>query len=350
MRHHQGVLLDLVEEAGEIEVGDDFFPRREPVEPAITLRRHIVEPRVGVEDVDHRQVVPLADREIIEIVRRGDLDRTTAGLGVGVFIGDDRDQPADERQPHRFPDQLGIARIIGMHRDRGVAEHGFGPGGRDHDKAPRLALDRIADMPQKAFGLAAVDLEVGDDRVHLRVPIDQPLVAVNQPLAIQLDEDPAHRGGQSRVHRKPLARPIRRAAEPAQLVDDRAAGLGLPLPDALDEFVAAERALVDLPLGKLVGHDDLGGDAGVIGAGLPQHVAPAQALIADQHILQGESQRMAHMQAAGHVRRRHHDRIGRFCAAGVGGERAGGFPQRVAAPLHRGGLEGFVQHRRTVPG
>ena len=141
--------------------------------------------------------MPLADREIVEIVRRGDLDRTAAGLGVGVFVGDDRDQPADERQPHRFPDQIGIARIIGMHRDRGVAEHGFGTGRRDHDKAPRLALDRIADVPQKALGLAAVDLEIGDHRVHLRVPVDQPLVAVDEPLAVQLDEDPADRGGQA---------------------------------------------------------------------------------------------------------------------------------------------------------
>ena len=35
-----------------------------------------------------------------------------------------------------------------------------------------------------------------------------------------------------------------RGAEPPQLVDDGAAGLVLPLPDALDELVAAEGAAV----------------------------------------------------------------------------------------------------------
>ena len=224
---------------------------------------------VAIEDVDQFETVPPADLEIVEIMRRRDLDRAAAHFGVGVLVGDDRNQASDQRQPHRLTDELGIARILGMDRHPGVPEHRLRAGRRDDEVTSGHALDRIADVPQRALGLAALDLQVGDHRVHLGVPIDQPLVAIDQPLAMERDKDAPHRSRQPLIHREPLTAPIRRAAEPAQLVDDGAAGFGLPFPHAFDEFLAAEIALVDLPLGELIGHDDLGGDAGVIGAGLP---------------------------------------------------------------------------------
>ena len=52
------------------------------------------------------------------------------------------------------------------------------------------------------------------------------------------------------------------------------------------------------------------------------------------------------MQAAGHVRRRHHDRVGRLAAVRVGGKGAGPLPTpRIDAPPRRG-LISLVQHRR----
>ena len=46
-------------------------------------------------------------------------------------------------------------------------------------------------------------------------------------------------------------------------------------PDALDEFLAAERAAVRLlPLHQLALDHHLRGDAGMVGAGLPEHVRP----------------------------------------------------------------------------
>ena len=198
-----------VEQPGGVEVGDHLVARREPVEPAIGLRHRVVEPGIGVEDVDQRQPVPAADLEIVEIVRRGDLDRAAAGLRVGVFVGDDRDQPADQRQPHMLADEIGIARVIRMDGDAGVAEHRLGPRRRDDDEAAGKLRDRITDVPQGALGLAAVDFEIGDHRVHLRVPVDEPLVAVDQPLAIERDKDPAHRRRETRIHRKALARASR---------------------------------------------------------------------------------------------------------------------------------------------
>ena len=50
-------------------------------------------------------------------------------------------------------------------------------------------LERIAEVPEMPFDLALLDLEVGDGGVQLGVPVDQPLVAVDQALLVERDED-----------------------------------------------------------------------------------------------------------------------------------------------------------------
>ena len=83
----------------------------------------------------------LADLEIVEVVAGRDLDRAGALFGIGIFVGDDRDQPAGQRQAHLLPDQRLVALVVGMHRHGGVAQHGFGPGGGDGDELARLSFD-----------------------------------------------------------------------------------------------------------------------------------------------------------------------------------------------------------------
>ena len=46
---------------------------------------------LDVEDIDQRQVMPLADLEVVEVVRGRDLHRARALLGIGIVVGDDRD-------------------------------------------------------------------------------------------------------------------------------------------------------------------------------------------------------------------------------------------------------------------
>ena len=181
--------------------------------------------------------------------------------------------------------------------------------------------------------------------MHLGIPVDEPLVAIDQPFAVQSHENPPHRYRQALIHREALACPIGRCAEAPQLIDDRAARLGLPLPNLLDEPFPTQRVLVDLPLGELAGDDDLGRDTGMIGAGLPQGVAPAHPLEADQDVLQREIQRVSHMQAARHVGRRHHDRVGALAAVRIGGKAAGAFPSGIVPRFDRIGAVGLVQHR-----
>ena len=183
-------------------------------------------------------------------------------------------------------------------------------------RAEGLAFDRIAQIPETAPDLDLLHLEIGNRGEQFRIPVHQPLVLVDQALAVQLDEHLHDCARKALVHRKALARPVAGGAQPLQLVDDDAAALGLPLPDPFEEFFAAHVAAARLlPLHQLPLDHHLGGDAGMVGAGLPQHVAAAHPLEAAEDVLQGVVERVAHMQRARHVRRRDHDGEGLGVAA-----------------------------------
>ena len=90
-----------------------------------------------IEHADERQVMPPPDLEVVEVVRRRDLDRAGALLRIGILVGDDRDAAADQRQDRVAADELGVALVARMHRHRGVAEHRFRPRRRDRDEGRR---------------------------------------------------------------------------------------------------------------------------------------------------------------------------------------------------------------------
>src|SRR5690606_37530493 len=139
-------------------------------------------------------------------------------------------------------------------------------------------------------------LPISDRGLELRVPVHQPLVAVDQALVVEVDEDLHHRAGEERVHRELLAAPVHRAAEAAELAGDRAAAFGLPLPDLLDEFFAGVVGALVLPLFELAFDDHLRGDAGVIGAYDPQRILAPEALVADRNVLKSVIECLADVQ------------------------------------------------------
>src|SRR6185436_10571810 len=101
-------------------------------------------------------------------------------------------------------------------------------------------LERIAEMPEAALDLDLLDLEVGDPGLELRVPVDQPLVLVDQPLLVEVDEHLADCGREAVVHGEALAGPVAARAQTAQLPGDGAAGFCLPAPHPLDELLTPE--------------------------------------------------------------------------------------------------------------
>ncbi len=134
------------------------------------------------------------------------------------------------------------------------------------------------------------------------MPVHQALGAIDQAPLVQLDEDLGHRAHHLVVRRAALAHgelfagEIRRGAEALELIHDGAAALGLPFPHALDEGVAAHGAAVHLLFGKLALDDHLGGNAGMVGARLPEHVLLQHAVEADQDVLDRVVERVPDME------------------------------------------------------
>ena len=346
--HGVDVRLHLLDQALGLQIGKHARARLHPVEAAIGLRRVVVDPGLGVEHVDDVEVVAAAHLEIVEVVGRGDLHRAGPLFGIGVFVGDDGQAAADERQQGVAADEAPITLVLGVHGDGCIAQHGLGPGGGDDDVLAWPACDGIADVPELAVPhLARLNLQIGDRGAQHRVPVDQALVAIDEALAVEGDEDLDHRPAQALVHGEALARPVGRGAQAAELAPDRAARFRLPGPDPLDERLAAEGTAVRPLLRQLALDHHLGRDPRMVHARLPERVAPGLAAIAGEHILQRVVERMPHVQAAGDVGRRHHH-APRRALAGPAGEAAALLPEIVKAALEIGRPIGLLKHRRLV--
>ena len=72
-------------------------------------------------------------------------------------------------------------------------------------------------MPQMRIALDVIDLGVGDRRLAFGIPIDQTFAAIDQPLAIERNEDFADRCGEPIVHREPRALPVGSKPQRAKL-------------------------------------------------------------------------------------------------------------------------------------
>ena len=121
-----------------------------------------------IENVDLRQVVAAADFKIVEVMRRRNLHRAGALFHIGVIIRYDRNETTDQRQHHVLANQMTIAIVGSVHRDRAVAEHRFGARRRHHDigrcilRIEGHAFERIAQMPQAALHLDLLHFKIGD--------------------------------------------------------------------------------------------------------------------------------------------------------------------------------------------
>ena len=317
-----------------------------------------------------RDAVALRHAIVVLVMRAGDLDRARTERRVGIKVGYDRDSPAmrfgADRDFAQFSNDRRVPLIVGVNRHRAIAQHRFGPGGGnrnvialfiDHDRAIGIALDvaigqaigeRVFEVPHLALHFACFHLKVGNRGLQLGVPIDQPLVAVNQASSVgvlgvvQIDEHFHHGLGEVRVHRELLAAPVHRTAEPPQLAGDGAAALGFPFPHFRDEILAGVIGALVLAGFELTLDHHLRGNSRVIGADHPQCITPTQSLVADHHVLQRVVERVADVQRTRHVGRRVDDGE-RHRIRSIRPEQPIAFPVRIPARFDSGGLERLGQ-------
>jgi hypothetical protein len=223
-----------------------------------------------------------------------------------------------------------VALVGGVDGHRGVAEHGLGPRGGHDD------VVGVADRDQLALVLAVLHLDVRQGGQAARAPVDDALGAVDQPFVEELLEHRLDGSGEPLVHGEALAVPVDAVAELAHLPEDLAAGLLLPLPDPLDERLAAQVMAGLAGLGQLAFDDVLGGDAGVVHAGQPQRLVPQHAGPAGERVLDGVVERVPDVQDTGDVRRGQDDAVRHARAARISAEVAFGHPSLVATGLDVG--------------
>jgi hypothetical protein len=231
--------------------------------------------------------------------------------------------------------------MIGVDRDRGVAEHRLRASRGDNQLLIR-AGDRIGDVPERSVGLGVLDFEIRQCRIAARAPVDEAARAIDQALFVEPHERLAHGAREPFVHREAQPIPVARTAHHLELLDDAIAVLLLPLPDAPQELLAPEIvAALGLRAGERPLHHHLRRNARVIGAGEPERVVALHAAPAREDVLDGREQRVAHVERAGDVRRRDDDGERRLRRGGVGVEIPLLQPQAVPARLDGGGIVRF---------
>ena len=341
--HLQGVVSDFFQQAKGVQIVHDFLAGIHAVQAAIGLRHFFIEGRIRSQDVDHRQVMTLAHFIVVEVMGGGNFYAAGTKIRVHIIIGDDGDVALSQRQANGLADHVLVARVFRVHGHGGIAEHGLRAGGGDHQMAGAVG-ERVAEVPHVALFFHVLHFQVGDGRVQGRVPVDQTLAAVNQTFLVQAHKHFAHCVGQAVVHGETFTGPVHAGAHAAQLASDGAAGFAFPLPDLVEKLLPAQFVAVGAFAGQFAFHHHLGGDAGMVGAHLPQGVAALHAAVAHQGVHDGVLEGVTHVQAAGDIGGRDHDAEGITLAARL--EMTGLFPVFIPGLLDAIGLVGFVHDHR----
>ncbi len=306
--HLVGIVLDLLYQAGLLEVLDDLLAASEAVHAGI-LAAMLIQRSVVVENVDALEVVLHAQVVVVDVVGGGDLQGAGAELAVHILVHDDGHHAAHAGHDDALALEPRVALVLGMDAYGGVAHDGLGTGGGHHDVAV-LALHIVAQVEQLAVAFLVDDLLVADGGEGLGVPVDHAHAAVDEPLVVEVVEYADHALVAHIVHGERGAVPVAAGAQLAELLQDDAAVLLLPFPRVLQEVLAREAPLVDAAFGKHLHDLGLGGDGGVVGARHPAGVLALHAGTAHQHILDGVVEHMAHVQHTRHVGRRNDHRVG----------------------------------------
>ena len=131
------------------------------------------------------------------------------------------------------------------------------------------------------------------------------MAAVDKPLVEELGEHAGNLRGINVIHGETLALPVAGAAQFLKLVDDDAAVLFLPVPHHIDEILAThiKTSAGRVLLGQLFFHSGLGGNAGVVGAGQPEHFLALLAGAACQNVLNCVVEYVTHVQHTRYIGR-----------------------------------------------
>ncbi len=114
-----------------LEVGEDFFTAFLGGEASISFASGGEHFAVFADDLDAFEIVTFANFEIVEIVSGGNLDGTGTVCGVGVFVGNNRDDAVGKRELEETANEILVALVIRIDGDGDITEDGLGASGGD---------------------------------------------------------------------------------------------------------------------------------------------------------------------------------------------------------------------------
>ena len=330
--HVVAVRLHLHQISARFQIGDDLLSGLVAVETLI-LSAVFVDLAVVVQNPDDFQIVAQSHFKVIGVVGRGHLNAAGAKVHLGVIVSDDGDFLIHKGKNDHLAHDVLVALVVGIDAHAGVAQHGFGSGGR-HDRLTGAVGQGVTDVPQVTGLVHILHLGVRQGGDAVGTPVDDAAALVDQTLFVQGDEDLPHGLGAALVHGEPGALPVAAGTQLLLLLHDAVAILVLPVPYTLQEFFTAKIVAGQTLLAKLLLHLDLGGDAGVIDAGNPQGVIALHPLEPDQSILQCRVHGVTHVQLTGDVGWGHDDGEGLLAFIHLGVEVAAALPHVVDLGLH----------------
>ena len=334
------------------------FAGGEALHAGEVLASKLVEHAVRMHDIDGGQVVTLRDLKVGFVMSRCDFQHAGAEGEIDMLVGDDRQQRLvfdRQRTAHVFADEMRIALVLRIHGDGLVARDHFRTRGGDGEPGAGFLDDLDFEVIHDGVLRLHDDLLIAQRGEGGRAPVHHALATVDEALFVEIDEHAHDAGVVVVVKGEALAAPVAGGAEFLELLDDDAAVLLLPLPDLRHEALAAQIVAVldDALLFQRLLDDVLRGDAGVVGAGQPEHFLPEHAGTAGEDVLDGVVQHMAEREDARDVRRRDDDGISRALLAHTSGIGFKAFviqPALIPAGFDVGWRVGLVEfgHKRAA--
>ena len=195
----------------------------------------IIQRGVRIENIDDWQAVAQADLVVGFVVRWSHLQDTRAEFKIHRLVADDRQKgfhAGGEGTAHMESDECGVAGVLRIHSHGGIRHDRLRAGGGDFQVGAGFFHDLDFVVVEKSFLVFRNDFLVAERCERDGAPIHHPLATIDHPLGVEIDENLLHLARIGLIHRKALASPVAGATELLELVDDDAAVLLLPLPDA----------------------------------------------------------------------------------------------------------------------
>ena len=252
------------------------------------------------ENVDDGKLVAQTHLEVVGVVGGGDFHNAGAEFHINIFVGNNRDFSAYKGQNEGFADIIGVAPVLGVHRNGGIAEEGFRAGGGKLKPAGAVGKG-IAQVPEVTRLILVLNLRVGDGGFAAGAPVYNAFAAINKTLFVKVGEHLANGLAAALVKGEAFSVPVAGAAELFELTDNGSAVFLFPVPCSLKEAVAPD-GLLGKPLGTHIFHDfDLGGYGGVVGSGEPKGFVALHTLHTDDNVLNGFVHGVTHVKLTGDV-------------------------------------------------